>query len=280
MPYRTILVYFSGEDDRDALISAATQIGAANSAHVIGVYIVPPVQITPAVGIHIPPEILDRQRDSHRDLAKEIEGKFTDAMKREGLLNEWRTLEANGPSVSTLGAQHARMCDLVIASQPDYDDGTPDQQALPADLLLECGRPVLLIPRAGKFPKIGGRIFLSWNGEREAARAAFDALPFLEAADHVRVHWVNPEGEYKGTQAVPGSELAATLARHGVKTEAGHSVCDGMSVGDEILSRLADYGSDLLVMGGYGHSRFREMVFGGATRHILRHMTVPVLMSH
>ena len=79
---------------------------------------------------------------------------------------------------------------------------------------------------------------------------------------------------------LPGAEIAASLARHGVKVTVRKTIADEIGVADEVLARLADDGSDLLVMGAYGHSRLREMVFGGVTRHILKHMTVPTLMSH
>jgi len=122
---------------------------------------------------------------------------------------------------------------------------------------------------------------VAWNGTRESARAAFDALPLLAKAKSVKLLWINPSTENGGNgNGMPGSELATALSRHGVKVEAGHSAVRDVGVGDELLSRAADQGTDLLVMGAYGHSRVREYVFGGATRHILQHMTVPVLFSH
>jgi len=147
-------------------------------------------------------------------------------------------------------------------------------------VMIAGGRPVLFIPTAGRFPTIGSNATIAWNGSRESARAVFDALPFLVAAKQVRILAVNPDDtELHGT-VLPGSELATALARHGVKCEVARSVAPDIGIGDELLSRLADRGSDLLVMGGFGHSRFREFIFGGATRSILAHMTAPVLMSH
>ena len=111
--------------------------------------------------------------------------------------------------------------------------------------------------------------------ERDALRRR------LIDAEAVRVLWVNPGEKAANTMGrTPGEDLAATLARQGVKCELSSSVTAGLEVGDDLLSRLADFGADLLVMGCYGHSRLREFVMGGATREILRHMTVPVLMSH
>ena len=280
MPYKTILVYFAGEQRSETLMDVATAIANQNGAHVIGLYVVPAPRVMPAVGVHIPAELIESQRDWYRDEAKKIEARFEAKVTGDSVVREWRTVDAGDPITSRVVSMHARMADLVIAGQPDFDEDSADVQNLPADVLMDSGRPILVVPRAGRFDKVGSSVFLAWNGEREAARAAFDALPLLKQAGTVRVHWVNPEGENRGIDALPGAELAATMARHDVQVEVAHSICDDISVGDEILSRLADHGCDLLVMGAYGHSRFSEMVFGGATRHILRHMTVPVLMSH
>lgn len=151
---------------------------------------------------------------------------------------------------------------------------------VPERIIIESGRPVLMIPNAGRYPKIGERINVAWNSRREASRAVFDALPLLTAAQRVRIVWVNPQGEKEIAGDLPGAEIAATLARHGVKCEVAPTTSSDIGVGDVILSGLSDDSADLLVMGAWGHSRMRELVFGGATRHILEHMTVPVLMSH
>ena len=137
-----------------------------------------------------------------------------------------------------------------------------------------------MIPNVGHFPRVGSRVLVAWNDRREASRATFDALPFLQAARDVRMLWVNPEAEMDDKGDVPCADIAASLARHGVKCTTAQSRGSDLGVADELLNRAADYGSDLLVMGAYGHRRFREFVFGSATRCILQHMTVPVLMSH
>jgi nucleotide-binding universal stress UspA family protein len=122
---------------------------------------------------------------------------------------------------------------------------------------------------------------VAWSGSRESARAAFDALPILTEAESVRVLEVaEPDRNGLDDVRLPDTAIAASLARHGVKATAMHSQPGNKSVCDEILARLADVDGDLLVMGAYGHSRFRELVFGGVTRHMARHMTVPTLFSH
>jgi nucleotide-binding universal stress UspA family protein len=118
---------------------------------------------------------------------------------------------------------------------------------------------------------------VAWDGSRAATRAITDAIPFLRAAELVHVAIVNPTADQHADQS--GTDFAAYLARHGVKLEVSVHTTK-IKVGSALLSMASDLNSDLIVMGGYGHSRLREMIMGGATRTILESMTVPVLMSH
>ncbi|HRD76049.1 MAG TPA: universal stress protein, partial [Hyphomicrobiaceae bacterium] len=174
----------------------------------------------------------------------------------------------------------ARTADLVIAGQRDPDYDFSIVLDVPERLAVETGRPVLVIPRVGDFPTIGSRVTVAWNGGREAARATFDALPLLQLAQSVRVVSVSQHDDGTVGRSLPTTEIATTLARHGIRVEAAMTTAENIKVGDALLSGLCDEQTDLLVMGAYGHSRFREMVFGGATQHILAHMTAPVLLSH
>jgi nucleotide-binding universal stress UspA family protein len=144
------------------------------------------------------------------------------------------------------------------------------------DVVLAAGAPVVCVPAAGSFETVGGKVLVAWNGSRESARALHDALPILRHARHVIVASVNdvPEGR-AGLE-----EACALLAAHGITAETRRIPAGEVDVGDALLDAAADFGVDLLVMGCYGHSRAREFVWGGATRSLLRHMTVPVLFSH
>lgn len=139
---------------------------------------------------------------------------------------------------------------------------------------------MLIVPYAGRFDNVGRRIVIAWSSTREAARAVSDAMPFLESADLVNVLTIDPREGPDGHGELPGADIAVHLARHGVKAQIERTVSAGLPVGEVLLSRIADLGADLLVMGAYGHSRVRELLLGGATRSVLRSMTLPVLMSH
>jgi nucleotide-binding universal stress UspA family protein len=148
------------------------------------------------------------------------------------------------------------------------------------ELVMSAGRPVLFVPYAGHFEHVGERVFVPWNASREAARAVWDGLPFLAAAQESEVVTFDPEKLGLGVSDLPDPDIGADLARHGARVTVSSSPSGGVDVGSLILSRAADMAADLIVMGAYGHSRLREVVLGGATRKMLESMTVPTLMSH
>jgi nucleotide-binding universal stress UspA family protein len=146
---------------------------------------------------------------------------------------------------------------------------------------MESGRPVLIVPNGGVQRRVGEKVLVAWNARREAARAVFDALPILRGARDVKVVWVNPQAERERPQDTPaGDDICTSLARHAVRCQATEQIAPRGSVGETLLACAKDMSADLLVMGCYGHTRARELVFGGASRHVLRHMAIPVLMSH
>lgn len=281
MAYKTIMVHLNDERRVGQLVDVAAHIADRNEAHVIGLYVVPPLLVGSLGGVG--GRLAQSGRAAFKEEAKRIETAFYEAMKGRAGVGEWRLIEPprDHPGTAEAVIEQARSADLVVANQTDDEWEYSLLLDFPERLALESGRPTLIVPNAGRFPRVGRRAMVAWNGRREATRAVFDALPLLQNAEAVKVLWVNPGSKAANTMGrTPGEDIAATLARHGVKCELGSSVTAGIEVGDDLLSRLADFGADLLVMGCYGHSRLREFVMGGATREILGHMTVPVLMSH
>jgi len=186
---------------------------------------------------------------------------------------------SNDEAGGGIGLQ-ARYSDLVIIGQTDPEHLTPSVSSdFPEYLLMNSGRPLLLIPYAGEFESIGKRPLISWDASRESTRAVTDAIPFLRRADLVQVAIFNPSATPSAHGEQPGADIAQYLSRHGIKVEVSvHKT--KTDIGNALLSLAHDLDSDMLVMGGYGHSRIREMVMGGVTRKILECMTVPVFMSH
>jgi nucleotide-binding universal stress UspA family protein len=144
--------------------------------------------------------------------------------------------------------------------------------------LFNSGRPVLIVPYIQTQGLKLDRALLCWDGSRHAARAFADALPLLERSKNIDVITIATKENNKGE--ISGADIAHHLARHRLKVELKRVVAPDTDVANTILSYAADASTDLIVMGGYGHTRFREFVLGGATRGILHSMTVPTLMSH
>ncbi len=280
MAYKTIVTYFTSPTRGDALIESAISVAQRFEAHVIGLYVVPPVEIYVAAEVPITADIADVQRRHYSEEAEQIQAAFEKAFSGAGISSEWRVVDATGSTVPETIMAHARCADLTIASQDQGLEEYGSRHKVAEEIMFAGGRPVLFIPTAGSYTGIGDHVTVAWDGSREAARACFDALPFLKKAKEVRLLSVNPDETAMSGANLPGSEMATALSRHDVRCEASHTQTDDISVGDEILSRVSDQGSDLLVLGGFGHSRVRELVFGGVTRQILAQMTVPVLMAH
>jgi nucleotide-binding universal stress UspA family protein len=270
-----MLVHVDDTKACPARIELAANIAAEHGAHLCGLYTAEPMYIPPYLAAEVGPDLYEIQRESAKESAAKAETEFNDITGKAGVETEWRVGEGYPADVVAL---HARYVDLTIVGQGDPEgNGTKD---LADQLVLNTGRPILVVPYAGTYPHIGDRVVVAWNAAREAARAVNDALPILEKADRVTVLAINPKGGPKGHGDVPAADISLHLARHGVKAEAAHVFADDIDVGNMLLSRAADASADMIVMGGYGHSRFRESVLGGASHLVLRHMTMPVLMSH
>ena len=223
-------------------------------------------------------DIVDRLRVDAQAEAQRAEADFRDRLRRDGLQGEWRLVEgAAGETV----ALHGRYADLVVFGQADPHGAAAARSAdLPAATLMACGRPLLVVPFAGDFTVVGQNVLVGWNATAEAARAVNEALLILRCARKVTVLSINPRRGIGGDGDVPAADIALHLARHGIIAEATHTVATDIAEGDALLSYAADIGADLLVTGMYGHSRMRELVFGGVTRSLLTEMTVPVFMMH
>ena len=280
MPYKTILVYLNSAKRAEAVLEAALRLAGKSEAHVIGLHVIPQVTVPAVVPFEVTGEIIDVQRKALDEQAAKIAGIFAEMTRQHQPPCEWRTVRASHYDVASIVDDHGRTADIIVAPQSDPDGDIYLPADVTEDLLMESGRPVLVIPKRGRVKKLGEVIVLAWNNSREAARATFDALPLLVGAKSVVLLTVDPPKSRKGDPDLPAAEIAASLARHGVKAEAAVSLTGGLSIADGLSAQIDNRGADLLIMGGYGHSRLREVVFGGATRDMLEKMTVPVLIAH
>jgi len=277
MALKDILVHVDNSKACRKRLETAVALASAHDAHLTGVYVLQSLALPSYAEAEIGPEFRRAQQEAREQRAREAEELFNDVTRHGGAAAEWRAAE--GVTGHTL-VQHGRYADVVIIGQPQADDGFSVDMGSVNDVILQSGRPVLVIPYIGAQPTLGTQVLVSWNASREAVRAVNDAIPLLGDAQKVHVMAVNPPGGSEGEGEIPCADICLHLARHGVRAEAHPMRARDIEVGDMVLSRASDEGVDLIVMGAWGHSRFREVVLGGATRHLLEHMTVPVLMSH
>ncbi|MFZ1101460.1 MAG: universal stress protein [Hyphomicrobiaceae bacterium] len=278
MPYKTILVHLNDKRRAEALLEPAVRLASRHNAHLIGMHA---YSMIPAPPIPIPygGKVLGSMVAAERQETEEIAATFARMTANQPFVAEWRAVKVPHVDLAPIVMDHGRAADLIIAGQTDPEWELSPLMDFPERLALESGRPVLVVPYVGRYSEIGRNVVVAWKPGREAARATFDALPLLLGAEKVHILEIKERGDERPALA-PDTSIAAALARHGIKSSVHTSAPRDIGVGDEILSRLADLSADLLVMGAYGHSRMRELVFGGVTRSISRHMTVPTLFSH
>jgi len=279
MGIKDILVQVDGAKSAPARYAAAIEMARLYSAHLTGLCMAvePPVPAT-VLGM-VPPDAIASQRELVREQAETAMAGFRLTVERAGVPGEGRIVQVLDFDAVDVFVEHSRHSDLVILGQQDPVDFLPLGPDFPADVVMGCGRPAIIMPFIGAPPALGQRVLVAWDGGREAARAVNDALPLLERAHTVTVFSVNPDVTSDGKRDA-GADISLHLARHGVKVTAARTIACETPVGDVILADIADNSIDLLVMGAYGHSRLREWALGGVTRHILGHMTVPVFLSH
>lgn len=279
MFYRTILVHVDDARSAEARIELAAGLALQENAHLIGTALTGVsrflFEATVANGgaANLEPYLEALRLRTERTLIP-----FEHAMRRLGVASFEKRM-TDDDATSGLSLQ-ARYCDLAILGQYDPDGPAPPTYSnLPEHVVINGGSPVLVVPFSGSFRSTGKRVLIAWNGSMEAAKAVRSAIPLLRRAKIVEVAVFNPhaQGDAHGEQ--PGADLALYLARHEVKVDVMQEATNA-DIGNALLSLASNLGSDLLVMGCYGHSRFREIMLGGATRTVLQSMTLPVWMAH
>ena len=277
MALNDILVHIDSSPAAPAQLDYAVRLAEKHEAHLSALYVIAIAPIHQYTEADLGPELIEAHDRFMRESAAEAKAMFDARVANSSITAEWRQVEGAVPEMVVL---HSRYADLAVLGQRivgRLDAGAAPE--LPDHVVLDVGRPAVDVPHSFEPQTIGSRVLLAWNASRDAARAANDALPILQAADDVRVMIINPEKGIMGLGELPGADIATHLARHGVKAEVVEVTAGRKKVGDELLSQINAFNADFMVMGSYGSFRLRELVFGGTTRRILEAMTVPILMS-
>lgn len=295
MSYKTILVHADATQQPAPRIALAAQLALAYDAHLVGVATTGVSRyVYQEGGASLARTLLAPYMDQLFARAEQALDRFERIARTAGVPSfEKRLLDDEAGAALVLAARYA---DLAVLGQHDpAAPGAPPGGDLAAWVLLACARPLLVVPYTPREFAIGRRILVGWNGSPQSVRALDAALPFLRRADSVIVASFGRSAESAAESAAESvAESAADLAaesaadsawlppyleRQGVDADIVHGAA-GLDVGEGLLSMAAECGADMLVMGGYGHTRVRELLLGGATRTVLRAMTVPVLLAH
>jgi len=266
-----------GGDRRSAAIAA--DLAATSGAHLTGIVIaLEPLVPVYTMAAPIPTDFIVAAREAAIAEAKAASGAFEKLAGAAGARVETIVLASIAGEGFTQAVRSLRLTDLAVVGQDDPDRPEPMRQAVIEAMLFDAAAPTLVIPYAGVDTLRTSRAIVAWDGGAQAARAVRAALPLLVLAEHVLV--VTVEEPSKWGDDVPGADIATHLARHGLDVEVRRLANGAGNVASTLLNACADEAADWMVMGAYGHSRWREFMLGGATRDVLAAMTVPVLMAH
>ncbi len=279
MSYKTVLVHVDQSPRSAVRTTLAAQLAGAQGAHLIGAAVTGISRFVFSEGAFNPDDPVFAHHLAHlRQYARGALDSFGHAAAAAGITSaEARLVDDDAAGGIAL---HACYADLAVIGQ--FDPSTAVPGVMPnfvETVVLNSGRPVLVVPYAGEAGGHFRRPLVAWDGGVAARRAISGALPVLKQAGSIDLVMFNPRAEAGVHGEEPGADLALYLARHGIRVNVIERTVNG-GIGEALLSAAADLNADLIVMGAYGHTRFREVVLGGVTRTVLQSMTVPVLMAH
>lgn len=275
MAIKNILLHMGVDTSRLSRLHVALGLAQRYRAHLEVAFMITPAGMPAAIqGRGASAAYIAEATAIAREKAEEVHAEIAAGCAGTGIDWTWEILEGDH---NRLLAERSHYADLLVVTQ-HHGVGGDDDVLLhrPGDLLLTASCPLLGLPKDVDLPSVGSRVLIAWKDSREAARAVRDALPFLERADSVHVLVCTTDDDGSGQDR----EIATYLRRHGIAVAPPTVTTADGPVGEVILNHAGALQADLLVMGAYGHSRWREIVLGGVTQHVLRHMTVPVLASH
>jgi len=258
-----------------ALIDCAASVAALFEAHLDGIACVYQA-LNPMIASEAAAVVLAAEYETGVEQASQVLDQFEIVTRKLGIPHDAKsTFDVSYAATRTL-TQMSRLYDLNIVAQPDRSN--PSQtDFLSEAVLFGSGRPLLMVPYITQAPIKTDRVLICWDGGIPATRAVHDALPFLRKAKTIDIVTVN---EKEDASEASSAALIAHLARRDLAATPYRITADTPNIHNAILSLAADNNSDLLVMGGYGHSRLREFILGGTTRGMFESLTVPALISH
>ncbi|MEE8563737.1 MAG: universal stress protein, partial [Alphaproteobacteria bacterium] len=242
MALKDILVHIDSSPAAAGRLDFAIGLAQTHGAHLAAIYVVAVAPIHQYTEADLGPELIEAHDRFMRESAEEAKRLFDEKIGRAGIAAEWRQVEGAVPEMVVL---HARYADLTVLGQRiqgRLDAGAAPE--LPDHVVVDAGRPAIVVPHEGPPDTVARRVLLAWNAGRAAARATNDALPILAAAEAVRIMVINPKKEVLGRGDLPGADIVTHLARHGVDGEVVEVSADRTSVGDELIAQCQAFNAD------------------------------------
>jgi nucleotide-binding universal stress UspA family protein len=271
MTPRTILACLIRTEGVEMLARAGSTLAQRFDAHLTGVRTIESIAVYPGIGMYVPPSTYEAVNTAQRETASAMEEVWRQATQGSSKA-EWRLLEAQTDLAADLLVESARAADLVLVPQVEGDASFLLEQ-----VIRQSGRPVLILPEGSEAEGLGRDVMVGWSGTPECTRALHDARPLLRPGARINLLAVGRPRRY-GERDDAMTDMACALSRHGFDVEVGRREREGTT--SETLSRAAfEQGSDMLVIGAYGHSRAYDLVLGAVTTELLRTARLPVLAA-
>lgn len=280
MPFKTLLVFTDDSEASALRLETAITLAGRLGAHLTAVALLEQPAYYYGIGTEIAADAYLADIERVESLARDVAAANASTMSAAGVAADTRWATGTPAALTEITARHARYADLALVGQPADGPVEPLLTHIFEGMLFESGRPLAVIPAGWRGGAFGKRVMIAWAPRREAARAVADAMPFIAGAERVHIAMVDPETGTAAHGEEPGTDLATSLSRHGVPVTVDQLPRAGQGIADRLLTHAADCGANLVVMGGYGHWRLRESLFGGVTRDVLGQTEIPVLMSH
>jgi len=278
MTFRSIFVHVDDTEPCDRRLGVAARLARAYPAELLGAYIAPSSELGGFASMVLPGNVMARHLREAGAAQGQAEARLRAAAAAAGVTSVTWHSPAGDPIEAAV--MRARYADLAVIGQPPRDEPTVGFSAeLAHAVVMDSGRPVLFVPSAGDYPVVGERVLIAWKDCRESARAVSDALPLLKDAKKVFAIAITPEADDSVHDILTDAAVSGFLKRHAVEATVRRLVAPDTDAGELLLSQAADFGADLIVMGGFSRSRVADLVWGSVTRVMLQSMTAPVLMS-
>jgi nucleotide-binding universal stress UspA family protein len=280
MSFKSLLVFADDSDASAMRLDASIAMAERLGTHLAACALIEQPAYYYGIGSEVAVDIYAQDVERAMAVAHVAADAARAQLVESGQDGDLRWATGTPEAIAGIAARHARYADLSLVGQPFEGTHKTLLTKVFEGILFDGGRPFVMVPQSWPGGGFGERILISWTPRKEAARAVADAMPFIEAATSVHIAMVDPDTGDDAHGEEPGADLAAALARHDVPVTVDALASAGQSVAGRLLTHAADCGASLIVMGGYGHWRLRESLFGGVTRDIIRESTVPLMMAH